>query len=111
MKNPTKPRRVFVTLNPETAPDLHRFREHFNSGSFPGYKYCHLTIPQAVNFAVQHFLNDVQKFRNQLVEGADFDHASSDYWRSRLWWEQNSQRHEGDSENFAEIIDIREGAI
>lgn len=110
MKKTTKPRRVSVTLHPDIAAKLDSFAEAWNSKSFPHYKFCgSLTTSEVVKFAVAHLLRDLEKAHNGLVhKGVSIEGAIECFWRSKIWWEQNSIGDEIESETPAEILSIRE---
>jgi hypothetical protein len=111
MKKTTNPRRVCVTLHPDIAAELDSFVEAWNSRSFPYYRICcKLTASEAVKFAVAHLLRDLEKAHYGLVhEGKSIEGGIETFWRERVFWEQNSERHETESETPAEVISIREG--
>jgi hypothetical protein len=55
-------------------------------------------------------LRDFEKAHHGLVhDGMSIQGAIEDFWRQKIWWEQNSIRDETESETPAEIISIRGG--
>ena len=111
MKNQNQKRRVSVTLHPDIAAELDSFVEAWNDRSFPYYRVCDkLTASDAIKFAVAHLLADLEKTHHGLVhDGMSIQGAIEDFWRQKIWWEQNSMRDETESETPAEILNIKEG--